>query len=97
MNGKNRPLICAELSGVYMGVGQLLNRQFLKGMLYLSLQTIMILWVFPYIYWGIEGLVTLGTVPKQDHSLFLMVYGILSLIALVFILYIYVSCIKDAY
>lgn len=97
MNGKNRPLICAVLSGVYMGVGQLLNRQFLKGMLYLSLQTIMILWVFPYIYWGIEGLVTLGTVPKQDHSLFLMVYGILSLIALVFILYIYVSCIKDAY
>lgn len=97
MSGTKHPLLCALLSAVYMGIGQLMNRQILKGILYLFLHTVLLLWVLPYIYWGVEGLVTLGTVPKQDHSLFLMVYGILSLIALAFILVIYVSCIKDAW
>lgn len=97
MEKKKRAIVYGILSGLYMGLGQLFNRQYLKGILYLIFHTFLILWVFPYIYWGIEGLITLGSVPMQDHSLFLMVYGILSIIALVFLLVIYVSCIKDAY
>lgn len=97
MKSSKRPILCGVLSGVLMGTGQLLNRQFLKGFLYLATHILLILWVYPYIYWGIEGLITLGVTPKQDHSLFLMVYGVLSLIALVYLLMFQISCIKDAY
>ncbi len=97
MKPSKRPIVCGVLSGLYMGVGQLVNRQWLKGILYLAVHTFLILWVYPYIYWGIEGLITLGATPKVDHSLFLMIYGILSIIALVYLLMFYVSCIKDAY
>ena len=97
MKPSKRPILCGVLSGLYMGVGQLVNKQWLKGILYIAINTLLILWVYPYIYWGIEGLVTLGVTPKADHSLFLMVYGILSIIALVYLLVFYVSCIKDAY
>ena len=97
MKSNKRPILCGVLSGILMGSGQLLNRQFLKGILYLATHILLILWVYPYIYWGVEGLVTLGVTPKQDHSLFLMVYGVLSLIALVYLILFQVSCIKDAY
>lgn len=97
MNKKTRPVVSAILSAVYMGLGQLFNRQYIKGLLYMIFYTLLLLFGLPYIYWGIEGLVTLGSIPKQDHSLFLMVYGVLSILALTVVLYLYFSCIADAY
>ena len=97
MKRSKKPILCGVLSGVLMGTGQMVNKQFLKGILYIVTHVLLLLWVYPYIYWGIEGLVTLGTTPKADHSLFLMVYGVLSVIALVYLLIFHISCIKDAY
>ncbi len=92
-----RPALCAVLSALFMGLGQMLNRQFLKGALYMAAHVMLVFWAAPYLSWGIEDLITLGYVPMRDHSLFAMVYGILSLIALVFIIVFYVLCITDAY
>lgn len=98
MKQNNRkPLLCGFLSGLYMGIGQVLNKQYIKGILYMITETLLLLFVVPYLYWGIEGLITLGTVPKTDHSLFLMTYGILAVIASCYLLAMYISCIKDAY
>jgi arabinogalactan oligomer/maltooligosaccharide transport system permease protein len=80
-----------------MGLGQLINRQVVKGILNLLLFVYCILYPIPFSYYCIEGLISLGWVPMQDHSLFMMVYGILGLIVLTFVLLIYITNIKDAY
>ncbi|MEG0692010.1 MAG: sugar ABC transporter permease [Oscillospiraceae bacterium] len=98
MEQNNRKsLLCGFSSAVYMGIGQIINKQYLKGIIYIAIETLLLLFVVPYLYWGVEGLITLGSVPKADHSLFLMTYGILAIIALCYLIVFYISCIKDAY
>lgn len=46
---------------------------------------------------GVWGLITLGTVPRKDHSAVLMINGIVSVLVLIFFLAIYIFNIRDAY
>ncbi len=46
---------------------------------------------------GIWGLVTLGEVPREDHSIRLMVIGVVTLVALILFLILAIYIIKDAY
>lgn len=91
------PPIKAVASTLVMGLGQILNRQYVKGLLYFGIYIFLILFGIPLMRFGIEDLITLGTVPMVQHSLFLMVYGILSLICLFFVIWFYVANILDAY
>lgn len=42
------------------------------------------------------GIATLGTIPKVDHSIFLLVYGIISILLLAIALTLYIINVKDA-
>ena len=58
--------------------------------------------LFIYVFYdllniGLWGLVTLGEIPFTDHSIFLLVYGILALIVLVFGIGFYIFNLRDAY
>ena len=96
------------LSTIFIGAGQLKNGQYLKGLL-LSIYQLLVWFVnlkafslgfFPaysFIKRNLLGLVTLGTVPGQDHSLFLMVKGSLALAFVLILLTLRVINIVDAY
>jgi arabinogalactan oligomer/maltooligosaccharide transport system permease protein len=87
----------AFLSAVFMGVGQLFNGQWLKGIFLILLNTFVIIPNLPVLLQNFKGLITLGEIPMEDHSLFMMIYGIISVILALLILFIYIANIRDAY
>ena len=93
------------LSAVFMGLGQLYNRQVVKGILFLLAEILYIIFVLPYNIKSIRGLITLGDRPQEivdgriiqgDHSIFLMVFGIISVIVLLLFIVLYMLNIRDA-
>lgn len=92
----NKRYISTLLSVLCMGAGQLFNRQFVKGIFFFILH-IITLNSLPFIYTNIRGLITLGETPMEDHSLFLMVYGVLTVFLVLIVIGIYILNIRDAY
>lgn len=98
--------ISALLSLLFMGLGQIYNRQFIKGILFMILEVyILVFWTVPF-QWAMWGLTTLGETPQSrqgftviqgDHSVFLMIEGIIFLIAFLLLLWVYYLNIRDAY
>lgn len=87
-----------------MGLGQLIYKQWAKGILYLLTEIAFILFFAFMGANGIVGLVTLGTVEgnawygiEGDNSVIMMLVGILSVIALVFYIVLYIGNVKDVY
>lgn len=93
---RNTRYISTILSILCMGTGQFYNRQFLKGFIFLLFH-IIIYNSIPFILGNIHGLITLGETPLKDHSLFLLVYGVLTIILLIIIIAIFIFNIRDAY
>ncbi|MFC0272029.1 carbohydrate ABC transporter permease [Metabacillus herbersteinensis] len=96
INRSNHRKVASALS-IIPGLGQLYNRQFLKGGILLVLAA-----SFLYVFWdlidiGLWGIATLGTKTPRDHSIFLLVYGILAVIILIFGIAFYLFNIRDAY
>lgn len=97
--GKN-----VKLSMCLMGLGQLFYGQIGKGLLYFS---VFVLAVIYFVYRGFSdfiGLFTLGTKEANtwlgvegDNSVVMLLMGILSVIAIIFLIVCYVSNIKDVY
>lgn len=97
--GKN-----VKLSMCLMGLGQLFYGQVGKGLLYFS---VFVLAVIYFVYRGFSdfiGLFTLGTKEANtwlgvegDNSVVMLLMGILSVIAIIFLIVCYVSNIKDVY
>lgn len=96
------------LSVLFMGLGQWYNRQYMKGLLLVCFGAAGIGFAANG-YGSIAGLVTLGDTPRQimqsgdtyrviegDHSVFLMVQGLIALLALLFWLLVYALNIRDA-
>ncbi|MBA4493232.1 carbohydrate ABC transporter permease [Paenactinomyces guangxiensis] len=91
---RNTAALCSALS---MGVGQMYNGQWIKGVLLLVLQ-ISFLYVFYDLFnIGLWGLMTLGEIPLLDHSIELLAKGIISVFFILFGLLIYGFNIRDAY
>ncbi|GFP19267.1 arabinogalactan oligomer / maltooligosaccharide transport system permease protein [Candidatus Hakubella thermalkaliphila] len=94
------------MSSTYcMGLGQLYNRQFGKGILFAAVEILFIVYMLPFVSRGLWGLVTLGEIPQRmeagkilpgDHSIFLMIYGIMSVLLLLVFAAIYVMNYFDA-
>ncbi len=87
-----------------MGLGQLLYAQWIKGLIYLVVQVAFVLFFVFVGAKGIVGLFTLGTVEgnawygvEGDNSVIMLLLGILSVIALVLYIAVYIANIKDAY
>lgn len=80
------------------GLGQLYHRQFLKGVFFFIMTLSFILVFKDLISLGLWGITTLGTdVSYGDHSIFLMVYGILAIIVILFGIAFYLYNLRDAY
>ncbi|WHY01521.1 sugar ABC transporter permease [Neobacillus sp. DY30] len=87
----------AMILSIIPGLGQLYNKQFLKGASFLIMSAAFIYVFYDLLNLGLWGLVTLGEIPFEDHSIFLLVYGILALIVLVFGIGFYLFNLRDAY
>ncbi|MBL3648007.1 maltodextrin ABC transporter permease MdxF [Bacillus sp. RHFS10] len=86
----------AGLLSIIPGLGQIANQQFLKGILFLAVTG---LFAFELHVFGIQaltGLITLGSVPGVDHSLFMLIEGTLQLIVTVIFLMFYIFTIYDS-
>jgi arabinogalactan oligomer / maltooligosaccharide transport system permease protein len=80
------------------GAGQVYNRQIVKGAIYFILAMSYFIAFFDLIDLGLWGIFTLGTdLSRGDHSIFLLVQGIIALIVIVLGLGIYIHNLYDAY
>ncbi|AIX09090.1 MULTISPECIES: maltodextrin ABC transporter permease MdxF [Bacillus] len=86
----------AGLLSIIPGLGQIKNQQLSKGLLFLAITG---LFAFELCVFGIQaltGLMTLGSVPGEDHSLFMLIEGTLQLIVTVIFLMFYIFNIHDS-
>ncbi|NLP46789.1 MAG: sugar ABC transporter permease [Epulopiscium sp.] len=91
------------LSILFMGFGQFYNKEYLKGMIYFLIEVISIIFI-PYFKKSIYGLITLGNIPlhyvdgiaEGDHSIFLLVDGLIATLLLTLVAIIYIINIIDA-
>lgn len=84
------------LLSILPGGGQFYNKQIPKGLLFLLIFILFIYQLYTTGLNSIEGLVTLGTTPGEDHSLFLLIEGVLQLLVVFLFLAFYVVQIYDA-
>ncbi|MCA1031014.1 sugar ABC transporter permease [Bacillus timonensis] len=103
---QSKAKIGALLSFLLMGLGQIYHRQFAKGILFLALEIyLLIFWSLPFRY-AMWGLTTLGEttqtrkgfeIVQGDHSIFLMIEGIIFLLGFLLFIWVYYLNIRDAY
>lgn len=106
----NSKTIGAILSALIIGLGQLYNRQWLKGMLFFALGAASIYYFVFELYDQFLGLITLGDQPsgfvkvgkmtrlvEGDHSIFMMIKGLVALLAALLFLCYYILNVRDAY
>lgn len=87
-----------------MGLGQIYNKEYLKAILYSFIEIISIIFFIPYLGKSIWGLITLGETPMHfidgiahgDHSIFLLVDGLIAVLIFTLIIIIYIVNIIDA-
>ncbi|HAQ08289.1 MAG TPA: sugar ABC transporter permease, partial [Bacillus bacterium] len=87
----------ATALSIIPGIGQLYNKQYVKGIAFLILTGAFFGVFADLLNMGLWGLFTLGEKIPRDHSIFLMVEGILAVIVLVFGLGFYLYNLRDAY
>ncbi|SFL42654.1 carbohydrate ABC transporter membrane protein 1, CUT1 family (TC 3.A.1.1.-) [Gracilibacillus orientalis] len=96
-NFKNHnPNVATVLSIIFAGLGQLYNRRYLKGTIFILLELALLVPFLDSINFGLWGLRTLGTIPGTDHSIRLLVFGVLALIATVILIALYIFNVMDA-
>ncbi|GGM27902.1 arabinogalactan ABC transporter permease [Paraliobacillus quinghaiensis] len=86
----------ATILSIIPGIGQFYNRRIMKGVLLLLISSAFLIATWDYIDIGIWGLFTLGTVPREHHSIQLLIQGFISLIVLAFAIAIYAYNLMDA-
>jgi arabinogalactan oligomer/maltooligosaccharide transport system permease protein len=99
----------AVLSVLCMGLGQIYNRQFIKGILFIAFNMVGIIYFVNHLPKAIWGIVTLGEngarmekvgkltqVVPGDHSIFLMISSIVTILAFIVFMCSYYLNVKDA-
>ncbi|MEC1259856.1 sugar ABC transporter permease [Bacillus swezeyi] len=86
----------AGLLSIIPGAGQIANNQFSKGILFLIITALFACELGVFGIDALCGLITLGSVPGEDHSLFLLIEGTLQLIVTLIFLMFYIFNIHDA-
>ncbi|AST90563.1 MULTISPECIES: carbohydrate ABC transporter permease [Sutcliffiella] len=93
---KHNPTLAMILSILFAGLGQIYNRRYLKGILFIVIQASFLITFFDFINIGFWGLITLGEIPMVDHSVFLLIQGLVSVIVVVIFGTLYIFNILDA-
>ncbi len=104
---KTKAFIASLLSVLFMGLGQLYNRQIVKGLFFSGLWVFILIFYSQPFMWAMWGLRTLGETPQLrergrvvfegHHSIFLMIEGIIALLMALIVLCIYIISVRDAY
>ncbi|WP_123041364.1 carbohydrate ABC transporter permease [Cohnella candidum] len=97
------------LSALCMGLGQWYNRQYAKGLLFVLIHAAGIFLIASKLFPYLQGLVTLGTKGQHlekvgkiyknvpgDHSVFMMIHGVLAALVVLLYVVIYMMNIRDA-
>lgn len=93
------------LSILCMGLGQLYNRQFIKGLLFLIFEVFSVTYFVNNLPRALWGIVTLGETPRLkidgkfvdgDHSIFILISSLITLLFLVVFIIVYVMNVRDA-
>lgn len=100
----------AILSTVFMGLGQIYNRQFIKGLIFLAVEALGLIYFINNLGRAFWGITTLGDTPNRlekvngiakmvpgDHSIFIMIESLITLLFFVIILSAWFINIRDAY
>ncbi|WP_409304618.1 ABC transporter permease subunit [Peribacillus sp. SCS-155] len=96
----------ALLSALFMGLGQIYNRQFVKGIVLMAVGIFLVVGYAADLQFAMQGLVTLGSevdriegfeIVKGDNSIHLLINGLIFLIALLLILISHIMNAVDAY
>lgn len=69
----------------------------MKGTLLALYHTVVLVFLQPSLVRWLHGLVTLGTVPGKDHSVFLLCQGLLGAIVCLFLIIVFVLNVRDAH
>ncbi|HEY2493465.1 MAG TPA: ABC transporter permease subunit [Paenibacillus sp.] len=93
------------LSLISMGLGQIYNRQFIKGLVYLLIEAYAIIYFSSNLGRSLWGMVTLGDTPRMrvngkwidgDHSIFILIQSLITILLLIIFVIIYVMNVRDA-
>lgn len=87
----------ATLLSIIPGLGQFYNKQYLKGSFFFILGASFIYAFWDFLDIGLWGIVTLGEKLPRDNSIFLMVYGIISILLLLLAAIFMFINLRDAY
>jgi len=94
------------LSIISMGLGQIYNRQFIKGIMFLLVEAWAVFYFSGNLGRALWGIVTLGDAPRMlvkgkwidgDHSIFILVQSLITLLFFALFIIVYVMNIRDAY
>lgn len=77
------------------GIGQIANQQISKGILFLVITSLFAVELCVFGIEALTGLVTLGSVSGEDHSLFMLIEGTLQLILTLIFLMFYIFSVYD--
>ncbi|MNW41007.1 Maltose transport system permease protein MalF [compost metagenome] len=92
------------LSILCMGLGQIYNRQFTKGLLFLAFEAVSVYYFINNLGFALWGITTLGETPRTsanlhegyDHSIFILIQSLITLIYFIVFLIAYYLNVKDA-
>ncbi|AJS61003.1 sugar ABC transporter permease [Paenibacillus sp. IHBB 10380] len=93
------------LSLISMGLGQIYNRQFIKGFVYLLIEAYAIIYFSSNLGRSLWGIVTLGDTPRMrvngkwidgDHSIFILIQSLITILLLIIFVIIYIMNVRDA-
>jgi arabinogalactan oligomer/maltooligosaccharide transport system permease protein len=93
----NHKPLRALLLSIIPGMGQFYNRKFYKGSIFFILFSAFVIAFADFIDMGLWGIFTLGTQVGRDHSLVLIIQGLVTIFLLIMALLFYVINLRDAY
>ncbi|WP_391570836.1 ABC transporter permease subunit [Cohnella sp.] len=106
---KHRAATAGWLSVICAGLGQLYNRQYFKGLTFILIYAAGIYAIVAKLTPHLKGIVTLGEQGQHlvkvgkvfknvpgDHSIFMLIYGVLAILVVLILLLFYVLNIRDA-
>ncbi|PLT29465.1 sugar ABC transporter permease [Peribacillus deserti] len=103
---KSHSKISALLSALFMGLGQIYNKQYIKGLIMMGVGLFILITFAVDFQHAMWGLTTLGEtkqtidgwdIVQGDHSINLLIYGLIFLIASILVLSAHVANVVDAY
>lgn len=93
------------LSSLFMGLGQIYNRQFVKGAVLAVFEAASVIYFVSNLRYALWGIVTLGETSRTaanmqpgqyDHSIFILIQSLITLLFLIVFLIVYYLNIRDA-